>query len=135
MPCTIPMSRTASYIVPCILKVIGFPWIAEGLVRSKQGSHLMDMAIGRNYVNLLVDRCFLQNAINEQEDEVWDHLKYQSIRFEDGIHEMVIYIGEKEENCVFKTGQQLSIFPEIHNEECKRISIRDREIRNLPTEF
>lgn len=72
MICPFPASKAASYIVLCILKdheiyvkELVQMWIAEGVVRSKQGSHLTDMAIGRSYVNLLVDRCLFQNVSNK----------------------------------------------------------------------
>ena len=42
-------------------------WIAEGLVRSKQETHLMDMAIGCTYVNLLLDRRLFHNDIDLEE--------------------------------------------------------------------
>jgi len=37
-------------------------WISERLVKSKHETHLMDMAIGRNYVKLLAYRCLFQNV-------------------------------------------------------------------------
>jgi disease resistance protein RPS2 len=106
-------------------------WIAEGLVRSKQENHLMDMAIGRSYVNLLVDHCFFQNATDEalvNVSEVVQHTRVHHV-----IHDMAIYIGE-EENCLFKAGQGLQDFPTIHND-YKRISLRNNDIKSLPAEF
>jgi len=90
----------------------------------------MDMVVGRNYVNILVDRCLFQNAINEDIDNVWELQRKQCIRVQRFIREMVIYIGEKEENCVFRARRQN--FPEIHNEYCK-ISVFHNDIENLPT--
>ena len=52
--------------------------------------------------------------------------------------DVAIYIdmGDEEENCVFKVGQQLQNFLEnLHNEDCKRISLRNNDIENLPIEF
>lgn len=112
-------------------------WVAEGLVRSKQGNHLMDMAIGQNYVNLLVDRCFFQNATSDQRNmNAWVNPEHQWIGVYHVVREMAIYVGEKEENCLLKAGQRLQFFPTIHNhEDCKRISLHKNDIKNLPTEL
>lgn len=108
-------------------------WIAEGLVRSKQENHLIDVATGHSYANLLVDRCLFQNIGNKKAKNVWTP---QSIRVRDAIRDVAIYIGEEIENCVFKASQHLQNFPEnLHNEDCKRISLYDNDIENLPTEF
>lgn len=108
-------------------------WIAQGFVRSKQGHHLMDMAIGRSYVNLLADRCFFQNAAPEA--HILQLPEYISIRVHHVVREMAIYVGEEEENCLFKAGEGLKIFPEIQNEDCKRISVLKNGITNLPNEL
>jgi disease resistance protein RPS2 len=112
-------------------------WVAEGLVRSRQGSHLMDMAIGFSYVNLLLDRRLFQNAPLERSGELKSVREYlqQHIKVHVAIRRMAINIGEEEENCVFKACQELENFPEIQNENCKRISVQGNYIKNLPTEF
>ena len=45
---------------------------------------------------------------------------------------MEIYIGEKEENCLFRAGQMHEQFPLEVRENCKRMSLYDNNIRCLP---
>ena len=100
----------------------------------------MDMAIGRRYLNLLLDRCFFQNPSTAEEDSWysnWDNREEQCITVENDIYEMAIYIGEKEENCLLKAVRDLQNFPTIHNHaDCKRISLlQNDDIQNLPSEL
>nr|ABR18473.1 unknown [Picea sitchensis] len=101
-------------------------WIAEGLVNSRETSYLMDT--GLRYVQLLVERCLFQ--------KVYDENGVEYLRVHDVVHDLAMYIGEKEEQCLFRTRQNLQKFPaekEIGN--CKRIAIGYNNISVLPTEF
>ena len=76
------------------------------------------------YVNLLENRCLFQvvKVINELH-----------IVVHDVIHDMAIYIGENEENCVLRTGQSLQHFPNIQaSDNCKQISVCGNDIKSLP---
>lgn len=85
-------------------------WVAEGLVRRKQGNHLMSMAIRQSYVNLLLDRCLFQNATADKGIMfAWLNPEHPCIRVHHVVGEMAIYIGEKE-NCLLMAGQRLQIF-------------------------
>ena len=61
------------------------------------------MEIGKKYVNLLVYR-----GLYEIVDS---NMMY--IKVHDAVRDMAIYIGEKEENCLFKTTQNLQNFQRL----------------------
>lgn len=86
-------------------------WIGEGLVKSKQGSYLMDTAIGHKYFKLMVDRCLFQRV--EQSTGFWN---WNRTRVDECIHDMAVYIGQKEENCLFMANQNQRNFPELLQE-------------------
>lgn len=89
-------------------------WMAESLIKTKDTGH--------RYVKILEDRCLFQ--VKHQENLITVH---------DAVRDMAIYIGETEENCVFRAGQMLQQFPEIVID-CKRISVLGNGIKSLPTQ-
>lgn len=109
-------------------------WIAEGLVKSRKATYLMDT--GRSYVKLFVDRCLIEvwdseaNLFSRKWN--WDtDMKY--IKIHDVLRDMAIYISEKEENCFFRAGQNMDKFPSEQLEtDCKRISVASNNIKNMP---
>ena len=55
------------------------------------------------------------------------------ISVHDVLHDMAIYIGENEENCVLRARQSLQHFPHIPgSENCRRISVLGNNIKALP---
>lgn len=105
-------------------------WIGEGLVKSKQGTYLMDMAIGRKYLKLLVDRCLFQRV-----RERTDVFKQSTIKVHHCVRDMAVYIGQKEENCSFMASQRHQNFPQVHVENCSRISLAINSMEDLHTEL
>lgn len=111
-------------------------WIAEGFIKTK------DMQLGYRYVKLLIDRGLFQNHSFEKQSNdiivnkpvnVW---KWRSVAVHDVIRDMAIYIAEKEEHYLCRSGQQLQDFPHSEIEaECRRISLRRNEIESLPNDF
>jgi len=75
---------------------------------------------GESYVKLLENRCLFQ-------------VKGGVISVHDVVHDMAIYIGENEENCVLRAGQSLQHFPDIPgSDNCRRISVMGNDIKSLP---
>lgn len=113
-----------------------FLWIAEGFIKTK------DMQLGYRYVKLLIDRGLFQNHSFEKQSnhiivnkpvDVW---KGRFVAVHDVIRDMAIYIAEKEEHYLCRSGQQLQDFPNSEIEaECRRISLRRNEIESLPNDF
>jgi disease resistance protein RPS2 len=99
-------------------------WRAERLVPQKVKTYFMD--VGREYINVLVDRCLIQYVDAEKE----------AIKVHDVLRDMAIYVGQKEENWLFLSGQHLQHFPsEEETRDRKRISVNDNEISDLPPDF
>lgn len=113
-----------------------FMWIGEGFIKTK------DMQLGYRYVKLLIDRGLFQNHSFEKQSNdiivnkpvnVW---KWRYVAVHDVIRDMAIYIAEKEEHYLCRSGQQLQDFPNSEIEaECRRISLRRNEIESLPNDF
>lgn len=102
-------------------KLVGM-WIAEGIVESKNPAILMETA--KSYINLLVDRCLFEVAHFPQ--------GIVFLKAHDVLRDLAIYIGEKEENCFFRAGQMHEHFPLEIREDCKRISLYENNITQLP---
>jgi len=115
-------------------------WIAEGFVKSKEGTYSMDMQIGYDYVRLLIDRGLFQNSNFEKRSmrnaykpvNVW---KRRWITVHDVIRDMAIHIGEKEGNYLCRAGQRIKDFPQTLTRSCKRISLSHNQIEYLPKDF
>jgi Leucine-rich repeat (LRR) protein len=115
-------------------------WIAEGFVKSKEGTYSMDMQIGYDYVRLLIDRGLFQNYNFEKRSmrnaykpvNVW---KRRWITVHDVIRDMAIHIGEKEGNYLCRAGQGIKDFPQTLTRSCKRISLSQNQIEYLPKDF
>ena len=99
-------------------------WIAEGLVKTKEDAEYdYVLKTGESYVKLLENRCLFQ-------------VKGGVISVHDVVHDMAIYIGENEENCVLRAGQSLKHFPDIPaSDNCRRISVMGNDIKSLPAEL
>lgn len=104
-------------------KLVGM-WIAEGIVESKNPANLMETA--KSYINLLVDRCLFEVAHFPQ--------GIVFLKTHDVLRDMAIFIGEKEENCLFRAGQMHEQFPLEIREDCQRISLYDNNVTHLPAE-
>ena len=102
-------------------KLVGM-WIAEGIVERKNPAILMETA--KSYINLLVDHCLFEVAHFPQ--------GIVFLKAHDVLRDMASYIGEKEENCFFRAGQIHEHFPLEIREDCKRISLYDNNITQLP---
>lgn len=97
-------------------------WISEGLVKTNDGDYNYLLHTGHRYVRLLLDRCLLNGGLTD----VYVH---------DVIRDMGIYIGEKEDNYVFRAGQRLRHFPDMEAlADCKRLTVRNNNITTLPTQ-
>jgi disease resistance protein RPS2 len=99
-------------------------WISEGLVKAKENvDYDYVLKTGESYVKLLENRCLFQ-------------VKGGVITVHDVVHDMAIYIGENEENCVLRAGQSLQHFPDIPaSDNCRRISVTGNDIKSLPAEL
>ena len=76
-------------------------WIGEALLTRGKTNYLME--IGHMYVKLLVDHGLFEI--------VDSNMMY--IKVHDVVRDMAIYIGEKEENCLFKTTHNLQNFQRL----------------------
>eukprot|EP01018_Ginkgo_biloba_P006690 Gb_18201 [translate_table: standard] len=106
-------------------------WIAEGLIKSREQGYLFDT--GRRYLQLLIDRCLLESTSRDDFRRGF----VPCIKMHDVLRDLAIYIGEKEENCLFRAGQKLKKFPSEEEETraCKRISLLCNDIESLPQSF
>jgi hypothetical protein len=99
-------------------------WTVERLVPQKRTTYFMD--VGRDYIDALVDRCLIEYVDAEKE----------AIKVHDVLRDMAIYVGQKEENWLFLSGQHLQHFPsEEETRDRKRISVLGNEINDLPPDF
>ena len=80
--------------------------------------------IAKSYIRLLVDRCLFE------EERFPQGIVF--LKSHDVLRDMAIYIGEKEENCLFRAGQMHEQFTLEVRENCKRMSLYDNNIRFLP---
>jgi disease resistance protein RPS2 len=111
------LSEDAAILVEMMVQV----WISEGLVKAKEDvDYDYVLKTGESYVKLLENRCLFQ-------------VKGGVITVHDVVHDMAIYIGENEENCVLRAGQSLQHFPDIPaSDNCRRISVMGNDIKSLP---
>ena len=108
-------------------------WIAGRFrVQRKQHTHLMDMAIGHKYLKILVDLCLFQ--IVKEKKDLWPRY-YLSVHFHPVICDMATYVGQKEDNCIFMACQNLRFFLEVHDKNCRRVSLANNYIENLSIKY
>ena len=114
------LSEDAAVLVEMMVQI----WISEGLVKAKEDvDYDYVLKTGESYVKLLENRCLFQ-------------VKGDVITVHDVVHDMAIYIGENEENCVLRASQSLQHFPDIPaSDNCRRISVSCNDIKSLPTEL
>ena len=114
------LSEDSSVLVEMMVQV----WISEVLVKTKEDvDYDYVLKTGESYVKLLENRCLFQ-------------VKGDVITVHDVVHDMAIYIGENEENCVLRAGQSLQHFPDIPaSDNCRRISVMGNDIKSLPAEL
>jgi hypothetical protein len=117
LSCAAAMSEDTAIEVEKMVQV----WIAEGLVKTKEDAEYdYVLKTGESYVKLLENRCLFQ-------------VKGGVISVHDVVHDMAIYIGENEENCVLRACQNLQHFPDIPaSDNCRRISVLGNDIKSLP---
>lgn len=114
-------------------------WIADGLVKSDQGTYSMDMDLGRTCVENLIERSLFQDVSFKRQSKynveipvnVW---KGRYIKVHDVIRDMAIHVG-KQQNFLCRADQQLEDFPHSRTQECERISLVRNQIEKLPDEF
>lgn len=100
-------------------------WVAEGIVKSREAAYITDRE--NSCIKLLEDRCLFKV-------DLCTRCKIFKLRCHAVVRDMVIYIGERYENCLLRAGQMLQQFPEAEiKKDCKRISVYDNDIRSLPT--
>eukprot|EP01018_Ginkgo_biloba_P006723 Gb_01077 [translate_table: standard] len=102
-------------------------WIAEGLVKCRDGFYSID--IGYSLLKVLRDRCMI-----EVSDSVWSG-RICSVKLHDVLRHLAIFIGEKEEKCLFQVARKIEHFPLEVSADCRRISLTSNNIAALPTNF
>ena len=91
------LSKDVAILVEMMVQV----WILEGLVKANEYvDYDYVLKTGERYVKLLQNHCLFQ-------------VEEGFIRVPDVVHDMEIYIGENEENCVLRACQSLQNFPDI----------------------
>lgn len=106
-------------------KMLQNMWVAEGLLKSREAAYLTDRE--NSYIKLLEDRCLFKV-------DLCTRCKIFNLRSHDVVRDMVIYIGERYENCLLRAGRMLHQFPDTEiKKDCKRISVYENDIRSLPS--
>ncbi|XP_057822907.2 disease resistance protein RFL1-like [Cryptomeria japonica] len=103
-------------------------WIGEGLVTTNRPGY-DPLEIGRAQVNVLLDRCLIEGSVMDADGQV------MVCSMHDVLHDLALQIAELEENCLYRAGKNLQLFPE---NECKgqsRISLMENNFASVPDSF
>ncbi|GLJ11731.1 hypothetical protein SUGI_0175570 [Cryptomeria japonica] len=85
-------------------------WIGEGLVTTNRPGY-DPLEIGRAQVNVLLDRCLIEGSVMDADGQV------MVCSMHDVLHDLALQIAESEENCLYRAGKNLQLFPE--NDQCE----------------
>eukprot|EP01018_Ginkgo_biloba_P006688 Gb_18202 [translate_table: standard] len=99
-------------------------WIAEGLVKSREQGYLFDT--GRSYLQFLIDPSLVESTSRD------DSMRgvVPCIKMHDVLRDLAVYIGEKEENYLFRAGE-LQCLKRLNLGRCLRLAVIPRGISQL----
>ncbi|XBI34418.1 hypothetical protein VPH35_120229 [Triticum aestivum] len=139
---TLSYNHLPSHLKPCFLYLSIFPedyeikrrrlverWIAEGLVRAKDGVHVLDVGIG--YFTELISRSMIQPSKVDIEGNI------KSCRVHDIMHDVMVSIA-RNENFVYLAGEDVTSAVEenfrhvsYHGSKCQNIGIDWSHVQSI----